>query len=162
MMLGILLHAALFVLPEPVSLWPLHDDGAAGHRFYRHLIDVIHGFRMPVFFLLSGFFTALLWQRRGLRALWRQRLQRVGLPFIVSCLIVIPASVGALMLAAGRQAPYDFPYWALPLVWVQNLGHLWFLWYLMLLVGCLTVAVRLGARFEHRYAWWLTVRCPWG
>ena len=157
MMLGILLHASLFVLPEPVFLWPLHDAGAAGNRVYRHLIDLIHGFRMPVFFLLSGFFSALLWQRRGLRALWKQRLQRVGFPFVAACLIVLPASVGMLSLAAGRQEPYDFPIWALPLIWVETLGHLWFLWYLMLLLGCMTVAVRLGVRFEHRYAWWLAV-----
>ena len=157
MMLGIVLHTALFVLPEPVSQWPLYDEGARGAGFYRHVIDVIHGFRMPVFFLLSGFFTALLWQRRGLRALWRQRLQRVGIPFIASCLIVLPASILALTLAAGRQEPYDFPYWVLPLVWVQNLGHLWFLWYLLLLVGCLTLAVRLGARFQHPLAGWLAI-----
>jgi len=41
---------------------------------------VIHGFRMPLFFLLSGFFTAMLWQSRGLQRLWRHRLNRLGLP----------------------------------------------------------------------------------
>ena len=48
MMLGIVLHATLFVLPEPEILWPMHDPAAIGKPFYRIVIDVIHGFRMPV------------------------------------------------------------------------------------------------------------------
>ena len=157
MLLGIILHATLFVLPEPVSLWPLHDANATDDPFYREVIDVIHGFRMPIFFLLSGFFTALLWQRRGMRSLANQRLKRVGIPLAVSCVTVLPASIWVMSLAAGGKEPYDFPLWVLPFVWTQNIGHLWFLWYLLLMVGCFMISVRLGLRFDQRYVWWFLI-----
>ncbi len=156
--LGIVLHSAVFVLPEPVLLWPIHDASARGDPFYKFLIETIHGFRMPVFFLLSGFFSALLWRRRGLRALAAHRLKRVGLPFAVGCFTVVPLSIWLLSIAGGGAGSWNIPLWALPLVWLfGSLAHLWFLWYLLLIVGVFVVAARLGARFRHPVLWWLAV-----
>ena len=158
MMLGIVLHATLFVLPEPEILWPMHDPAAIGKPFYRIVIDVIHGFRMPVFFMLSGYFSALLWQRRGLRSLALQRLKRVGLPFIVACFTILPLSVGLMSWMSGGVEPYNFPLWVLPLIWLfGTLGHLWFLWYLLFISACFLVAARLGVQFRHPVAWWLAI-----
>ncbi|GIW97263.1 MAG: hypothetical protein KatS3mg111_0596 [Pirellulaceae bacterium] len=58
---------------------------------YYVLFAAIHGFRMPLFFMLSGFFTAMLWRKRGLRAMLLHRARRIGLPLILSCLTIIPA-----------------------------------------------------------------------
>lgn len=158
MMLGVVLHATLFVLPEPVPLWPVHDPAAIGRPFYRVVIDAIHGFRMPVFFMLSGYFSALLWQRRGLHSLALQRLKRVGFPFLVACFTVIPLSVGLMMVISGGVEPYNFPLWVLPFVWLfGTLGHLWFLWYLLLMSGCFIIAGRLGVQFRHPVVWWLAI-----
>ena len=60
--------------PAPPTAWALP---------YFHLVQLVHGFRMPVFFLLSGFFCALLWQRRGLRGLLKNRILRIALPLII-------------------------------------------------------------------------------
>lgn len=158
MMLGIVLHTTLFVLPEPVDLWPVHDSAAIGKPFYRLVIDAIHGFRMPVFFVLSGYFSALLWQRRGLRSLAMQRIKRVGLPFIVACFTILPLSVGIMAIISGGVEPYNFPLWVLPLVWLFGmLGHLWFLWHLLLMSGCFIAAIRLGVQFRHPVVWWLAI-----
>ena len=155
MLLGILLHGTLFVLPEPILLWPIHDPAATGDPFYQVMIEFIHGFRMPVFFLLSGFFSVLLWERRGLREFAMQRLKRVGIPFIVGCLTVVPLGVW-LVLHFGEG--WKEPYWVLPLVWLfGTLGHLWFLWYLLLMAAGLVIAARLGVRFGHPIIWWLTI-----
>ena len=157
MFLGIVLHAGVFVLPEMFPAWPVYDAAASGDPTYKLVIETIHGFRMPVFFLLSGFFTALLWQRRGLRALGMQRLTRVGIPLAVACFTVLPLSIWLLAAAGGYREPYDFPFWALPLLWLFNLGHLWFLWYLLLMAGAFLLAARLGLQFRHPAAWWLTI-----
>ena len=158
MLLGVVLHASLFVLPEPQSLWPIHDPNARGDPFYRVVVDSIHGFRMPVFFMLSGFFTALVWQRRGLTYLMQQRLKRIGIPFLVACFTIIPISVWLLQLLSGGEEPYNFPLWVLPIVWLfGTLGHLWFLWYLLLLAGCFFLAARMGIQFLHPVAWWLAI-----
>lgn len=162
MFLGIVLHASVFILPEAQPLWPIHDATVSGDPTYRIVIETIHGFRMPVFFLLSGFFSALLWQRRSLRSFAMQRLKRVGIPFIVACFTILPLSIWLLAAAGGYQEPYDFPLWALPLLWLFSLGHLWFLWYLLLMAGGFVLAVRLGLQFRHPTAWWLVIPLSMG
>lgn len=67
MLLGTVLHAALSFSTIP---WTVKDSQQG--EFYNLLFAAIHGFRMPLFFMLSGFFTAMLWRKRGLGALVRQ------------------------------------------------------------------------------------------
>ena len=157
MFLGIVLHTSVFLLPEMLPLWPIHDAAATGDPTYKLVIETIHGFRMPVFFLLSGFFSALLWQRRSLRTLLTQRLRRVGIPLAVGCFTVVPLSVWILAYVSGFREPYDFPLWTLPLLWLFGLAHLWFLWYLLLLAAGFGLAVRLGLQFRHPVGWWLVI-----
>ena len=88
MLLGIVLHGALAFIP---GAWVVSDASVEGDGTpFGVLVAAIHGFRMPVFFLMSGFFTAMLWRQRGLRALVRQRAQRLLLPLVIAMLTVIP------------------------------------------------------------------------
>ena len=84
MLLGIGLHAAIPFVP-----W--RDDDETGVWLLDVFVGFVHGFRMPLFFIVSGFFTAMLWRRRGLRSLIRHRLRRVGLPLMIGCFTIIPA-----------------------------------------------------------------------
>lgn len=86
MLLGIVLHAALSFAPIP---WSVQDTQQ--NESYYVLFAAIHGFRMPLFFLVSGFFTAMLWRKRGLGGLVIQRLMRIVLPLFIGCLTIIPA-----------------------------------------------------------------------
>ncbi|MBO9667792.1 MAG: acyltransferase family protein, partial [Bdellovibrio sp.] len=65
-----------------------------GDNFHEPLLTnilfVMHSWRMPVFFLMSGFFTQLLLQRRGVSATLRNRFQRVTLPFLVALVLILP------------------------------------------------------------------------
>ncbi len=85
MLLGIALHAALSFMP---GMWPVHD------RFendaYAVFVSAVHGFRMPLFFLISGYFTAMLWRRRGLRALIVHRFKRIFLPLALGLVTIVP------------------------------------------------------------------------
>ncbi|MFN3192352.1 MAG: acyltransferase family protein [Aureliella sp.] len=96
MLLGIVLHAALSFGTIP---WPVKDSIQS--ETYDYLFECIHGFRMPLFFMLSGFFTAMLWRKRGLSGLVRQRGYRIGIPLFVSCLTIIPC-MWAISLLASR------------------------------------------------------------
>ena len=151
MLLGVLLHAGAFLLP--IEFWPVHEawarETAPEANVYAWILSVIHGFRMPLFFLLSGFFTAMLSQSRGLQRLWRHRLKRLGLPLLAGMFTVVPAIV---WLEAG--AGFTLLDWSL--AWLGGLHHLWFLWYLLLLAATFIAAVRLGLTFRHP-AWWLLV-----
>ena len=152
LLLGIVLHGAIpFVVTD---FWPVQDTYALetdpSMNPYNYLVAAIHGFRMPVFFILSGFFTAMMLQSRGLRYLARHRLRRIGLPLLVSIFTIIPITT---WLFAGDG--FDITHW--PLAWtVYGFVHLWFLWYLLLIIGIFFVVTRLGMIFESRM-WWLLV-----
>ena len=88
MLLGIGLHAALAFFP---LFWPVQDRHASFDGPFDEFVVAVHGFRMPLFFLLSGFFTTMLWRRRGLGALVWHRVRRIGLPLALGMITVVPA-----------------------------------------------------------------------
>jgi glucan biosynthesis protein C len=98
MLLGIVLHASLAYTGGP---WIVRDDGHVG---FAVAFFAIHGFRMQLFFLLSGFFTALLWRRLGLAGMLRQRAARIALPLLVGMLTIVPA-LWAVVLWSGATGP---------------------------------------------------------
>jgi hypothetical protein len=100
MLLGIVLHAALSFFP---SFWVVADrrqDAAFGI-----LVSAIHGFRMPVFFVMSGFFSAMLLHRRGCGALVKHRFRRVFLPLLLGMVTVVPATnwISSVAMSSGRR-----------------------------------------------------------
>lgn len=99
MLLGIVLHAALSFAPIP---WTVQDSQQSD--FYFVLFSFIHGFRMPLFFMLSGFFTAMLWRKRGLASLVKHRFKRIFLPLVIGCLTIVPA-MWAVSYVASLPSP---------------------------------------------------------
>ena len=161
MLLGVVLHAALFVAPEAHWRWPLRDPLAQGAPTYGIIIDFVHGFRIPVFFMLSGFFSALLCKRRGIEAFRRQRLHRVGIPWIFGCLTIVPATVWILKIISSQQNLYSELYEQVtlvntPFIFIASMAHLWFLWYLLLIAFVFIGLLRLGLGF-HSPWWWLLI-----
>lgn len=85
MLLGIVLHAGLSFVEFG---WLVKDNQT--HFSYSLMVEAIHGFRMPLFFLISGFFTAMLWRKRGLKSLMWHRFKRIFLPLVVGLFTIIP------------------------------------------------------------------------
>src|SRR4051812_34455350 len=99
MLLGIVLHASLSFFP---SLWLVTDrqqDSAFGIVF-----SAIHGFRMPLFFVMSGFFSAMLLHRRGRGALVKHRFHRVLLPLLAALFTIVPLMYGVSTLAMSAAS----------------------------------------------------------
>src|SRR3989442_15081043 len=63
MLLGIVLHGAIPYMATPGISWPFKDPNT--HRLFDVLVILIHMFRMPVFFVMAGFFAAFLYLERG-------------------------------------------------------------------------------------------------
>lgn len=99
MLLGIGLHAALAYMT--VRIWPVYDD--RHHAFFDTLFSAVHGFRMPLFFMVSGFFTAMLWRKRGLAALVKHRAKRIFLPPVVFLAPVQLSLFGVLGFALSNN-----------------------------------------------------------
>ncbi len=86
MLLGLALHAAMSFVPG--APWAVQDTQQSDG--FVIFVAAVHGFRMQLFFLVSGFFTAMLWRGRGLRAVVTQRLKRVLLPCLLGLVTILP------------------------------------------------------------------------
>ena len=111
MLLGFLLHA-LLIFDEPevrAEILPGTQMGAVEISALGWVIYVwIHIWRMPLFFVLAGFFAAMVIERKGRRAFLQDRTVR-----IVGALVIFLPLFNLL-----SDAPWG------------RLDHLWFLWFL--------------------------------
>ena len=137
LLLGVLLHSTLtYVMPGGV--WAVGTNEPSPTLGW--LIYYLHSFRLEIFFLMAGFFGALVVDRRGTRAYVWDRLRRILLVFFV-VLYPMKFVLGALWIAGGRTTGWlelpplidSLPWYALALgsaVLETRLTHLWFLYYL--------------------------------
>ncbi|MDX6608116.1 MAG: hypothetical protein QOF85_41 [Solirubrobacterales bacterium] len=91
----------------------------------------IHVFRLPLFFLIAGFFAALLARARGTRGLVRNRVIRIGIPLILGVLVVAPLITWEVQALSER--PYRPHAQGLTAFVDPHPSFLWFLWYLVLI-----------------------------
>ena len=131
MFLGIYLHAA--VAYSPIGGWVFKQPPLTSTLDYS--IILIHVFRMPVFYVMAGFFAALLLERYGPRRAIANRFWRIAVPFVAGWIVIYPLAMfmGALgrrglddalgFISSGRFLDYAHPL------------HLWFLEYLIVLYG---------------------------
>jgi peptidoglycan/LPS O-acetylase OafA/YrhL len=145
MLLGIVLHTAMFYMASEII--PIADPQRS--PVFDVVVLFIHSFRMPLFFLLSGFFAALLVEKYGLKRAYRNRFDRILVPFLVACVTVVPIA-GWLSLCYGVSSEAGAKLlWSMKaehLEWAGRVqrklyaerdrlpapAHLWFLYYLML------------------------------
>ncbi|SHI38562.1 Acyltransferase family protein [Nocardiopsis flavescens] len=123
--LVVLHHAALTYSNIPVWFY-LEPAGDATAGLLDVFIVLNQTYFMGLFFLLSGYFTPGAADRRGGRGFVRERLVRLGVPFLLFVLLVrpvlmIPSYQGAV--AEGLAA--DLPFWLFAIV-AYDPGPMWF------------------------------------
>lgn len=128
MMLGLLMHGSLaYTMPDFAASIGLPSVALDDVDDWIYLLTGwIHVWRMPLFFILAGFFGCMVLQRRGAGGFLTDRLLRIGL-----ALLVFAAILDAVF------PPFDF-----------ELGHLWFLYYLMGVTALASGATWLAVRVE--------------
>ena len=161
MLLGIVLHATLPYFSRLAGFeyfWPADDDQSV---LMFLVFDLIHIWRMPVFFLLAGFFAHLVLERRPDSTFAMDRLRRIALPLLlfgpVMAVIVPPIWVygwsGVVSLETFRDTLMESPS-------LESSGdlvaHLWFLYYLLLMYAALMAFRSLGRLWNAR----ATIRLP--
>ena len=102
MLLGIALHVGLSFTSFPWLVQDLRPNG-----IFLGFFAAVHGFRMPLFFLVSGYFTMMLWRKRGMKALLKQRFWRVFVPCMIGLATVVPAMNWAAIRAGKMAAAQD-------------------------------------------------------
>ena len=134
------------------SFWPADDDQSL---LLFLVFDFIHTWRMPVFFLLAGFFAHLVLYRRALSTFAVDRLKRIGVPLVlfgaVMAVIIPPIWVygwfGVMSLEIFQDAlseRYDLASTG------DLVAHLWFLYYLLLMYSALVGFLLLGKLWRAR------------
>ena len=95
MWLGIVIHVAVMHMegPSPIN-W--HDPATT--RLADLLVAFIHVFRMPVFFIVAGFFVAMLVETRGPAAMLKHRFKRIALPFLLFWPVLLVSAAIALLV----------------------------------------------------------------
>lgn len=140
MLLGVYLHGALAYAEPSRSVWIATNP--QGNVAIDASIWWIHLFRMGLFFLLSGYFSKLVIQRKGLKPFLLSRGIRIALPFVLFWPVLMVAMTIVFVFAfsyikepqglmqvivAASQSPEaeqsSAPYTTM---------HLWFLYYLLM------------------------------
>lgn len=95
MSLGVVLHGAVayMALPLPGLVWPVHDPSTS--RVIDWLFWWIHGFRIPLFFIVAGFFSVMLHNSRGGDKYLAHRTRRILVPLLLATVTILPM-VGAV------------------------------------------------------------------
>lgn len=138
MSLGLILHAAQIYLTMPIVDYYWDD---ARSPLMDALLIFINTFRMPVFFLLSGFFAALLIERRSLAATFKNQYQRIAVPFLVFlpllALTMTPLRVVGRHVMEKGHLGFDWSLLQSSHETWNNTHNLWFLYYLILHLAAL-------------------------
>ncbi len=166
MMLGLVIHSAMFYLTDPPPTIPVALD-----RNQSPMMDVlfhfVHAFRMPAFFVMAGFFASLLVDKRGIADMLKNRAARVLAPLGAGLFTVVPLSIllWVSFSVSVRYGGHDF----LPnLEHARALGmeareklpeldtpgalHLWFLYFLCLFYLLVPVLERVARWTTPRIA----------
>ncbi|HEX5375034.1 MAG TPA: acyltransferase family protein [Solirubrobacterales bacterium] len=98
----------------------------------------IHVFRLPLFFIVAGFFAALLVTTRGTGSFLRNRAVRIWIPFAVCLVAVVP--LVTLELQALSEQPHRAGAEGLGAFADPHPSFLWFLWYLTLIYAATLLA----------------------
>jgi len=103
MLLGVVYHTLMFRMffaGPPLGPMGLTRGGAD-----RYLQDWLHSFRMPLFFLISGFFGRMMLGKYGTRRYFQKRWSRIGVPLVVGLFTFGPAYI----LTRDALAPMPGP-----------------------------------------------------
>ena len=172
MMLGIVLHGAMLYLAAPPPMMPIPTD-RNNALVFDLIFAFIHSFRMPTFFVLAGFFTSLLVERRGIWGTYRDRARRVLAPLAAGIVTILPLTALLLFdfMLSARFGTHDIlpDRQALRALGQEiaakgvaadgpSLGHLWFLYYLCffyLLIPLCRFLARCTAKYGEGVTRWL-------
>ena len=99
--LVILYHCVLSYVVAPSRNWTFKDDMTTLGADL--IVRFIHAFTLPTFFMMAGFFSAMLYLRRGAAEFVRNRAARIALPFAVGWMILHPIVGAGFVFANAAQ-----------------------------------------------------------
>ena len=105
LILGLFFHASIPFTEIPIPLWIIYYDSKSW--VYDTILMGTHSFRMPLFFLLAGFFSALLYRKLSTKNYLIGRTKKIVLPFIASMIFLTPLMVIEYISAGFVTNPWE-------------------------------------------------------
>ncbi|HAV1235747.1 TPA: glucans biosynthesis protein MdoC [Salmonella enterica] len=144
MLLGIPFHISLIY-----STHSWHVNSATPSWWLTLFNDFIHAFRMQVFFVISGYFSYMLFLRYPLKRWWKVRVERVGIPMLTAIpLLTLPQFILLQYVKEKTENWHTLSAYEKynTLAW-ELISHLWFLLVLVILT---TVSIGIFTWFQKR------------
>lgn len=141
-----LFYHCMYVFSKPWHINISHLD--QGDRLYA-VIDYLNSFRMPMFLIFAGFFSAYMVRKYQETTFLQKRFKRIVLPFILAVVVLIPFQLLVELKYKYNQQWLHY-FWDMvnPLSQSFSLMHLWFLYHIILYSGILVVAYWLMKRLK--------------
>ena len=98
----VLFHAVLSYTVRPSAVWTFQDRTTTSAAEF--IVKFVHVFTLPTFFILAGFFSAMLYLRRGPQEFTHNRALRIALPFAVGWMILHPFVGAGFIFARAAKA----------------------------------------------------------
>lgn len=130
MLLGIPFHISLIY-----SSHTWHVNSPEPSWWLTLFNDFIHSFRMQVFFVISGYFSYMLFLRYPLKKWWTVRVERVGIPMLTAIpLLTLPQFLMLQYVKGKTESWHSLSLYDKynTLMW-ELISHLWFLLVLVVL-----------------------------
>jgi len=140
MLLGVVYHTALVYGPD--FDWLVASPNT--DTMLGYTAQFLHSFRMPAFFIVAGYFTALLLSRYSESRFLSHRLQRIGIPLLATAVLINP---WINYIALDKPAASDFFSYLLSephLSGGEWIHHLWFLANLLVYYVAALMVLKLG------------------
>lgn len=119
MLLGVFYHL-------PISMYQGGGFGFGGFGASaspkQAIDDWLHSFRMPLFFLISGFFANMMLRKYGWRQFLFRRWWRIGAPFLVSLFALAGFRIAVAYFQPANVSPFGMPAFGPPAAAGTNVG----------------------------------------
>lgn len=146
MLLGVPFHVSLIYSTQK---WAVNSQDAS--MWLTVFNDFIHAFRMQVFFVISGYFSYMLYLRYKPQRWLKVRLERVGIPLLTAVPLITLPQFFLLKNLTDKVGDWDsFSLYQKynALMW-DLISHLWFLVVLVILTSLGMLTFR-WLRSQHR------------
>lgn len=143
---GIIFHSAI--------IFSERDGYALKNRevsfWYDILTQLIHLFRMPLFFFLAGYFSEMVFRSKGIGAFFLHRIKRILVPAISGVLLFSPVESFYKIKLSFHDFTYPSYYFRFFSKASFEFSYIWFLWYLVIFTFLFLVYEIFASRFLRK------------
>jgi glucan biosynthesis protein C len=139
MMLGLVYHSAKLFSPK--QDWILFSNYTTDVAYY--VVEIVHLFRMPTFFIVSGYFAAMTLKKYGVEKFIKVRVIRILIPLITTAL-TLNSLQAWILTKTGWMDMTLFAY-------IKEGGWVTHLWFLINLIIYFLLASLLVSLFKKRF-----------